>query len=932
MIRGEVYYKFIFPNYNKLSGTGKSKFGTDQFPVLPTNDGDTQEGEVLSLCRACPDNVITYDQLADNPDTPVSIYNNTNWPLSKKREIRSYVDQWKDIPKYFNLRNYWDHDPPQEGGMSLMVSHSPEVGLTSTPWTKFTASNGKVVYCSLMVSSGDFFYSYCLPDEVIAKSGLKNVIINERFHKNWWTTAIEKSNYWRYYSTAVGSTRNPPQGDQGSLFGEKRVFVQHYFLDDYVVKLGYKVKTYTGDDGLEHSKVVPLHIDATDSIYTDPNDPAYTDPTDENYTNGIFPYVDDPPGTKNGKTAQQKIADASDADTRILNFQNNYVFTTGWNNLEYKPEHVPAVEGDHVSLPYNCGQNADTGKLEDLKYDFINLEATRRILYYHNGTQLKYNNDSVRDIHPTSDIPRYISSSGKTTVLSYEPPDEYLDSDYIYNGGTVRGTPPLKIKYNLLRYAMNDRPPFTDCETVLVMWVANKGDPANVPDGDVEGLHNLVWEQYAIPISVRCCYKGLPSSVTEDNGVVKKHCNKRFLVSYPTYQSKTGTIYGGKSTGSITKSSTCPFHFHFNEAYEKNIYKDALFAKDLVDYSQDYVVSLHIRGGAFIDGDNFFDTQKYLFKTFNAQYSEGCSALYVRKKYLTDDYIKVNADTPYDTTKWVWSQTVVPLSYRNTVCQAYYIYVPERLYTIDINSTPYIRDRSGAAFTPTTAKDTDNQLYFRRKNFEKWDFAYINGWGPVRHKSGAPTDHIDSTDPEHPTPIQPNAVEECAVYDTWFIALFDASKLIIDKVTGGLSIVDAAGLYSYLNIKIPPRSDANAWDNWDDLYITSFGISPYNICEDESYMYLPSKNSDAGHIYPLGLLNNHVQIGNTVYGTDSVTGKVIVGFKQMYDYKYEDLYHFRYENGEYKPVRVIYNAQSNTYLSETLTNPVVTAYVMNYSD
>ena len=113
----EIYYKFIFPDYDSLSGS-------DSDPI-PTSDGVDQVGEVRALCRACPSRVITYDQLT--AENPIDIYRDgiNSWTSTKKNSIKKYIDEYLKIPKYFNLRNYWDANACQEGGMSLMVSDSP---------------------------------------------------------------------------------------------------------------------------------------------------------------------------------------------------------------------------------------------------------------------------------------------------------------------------------------------------------------------------------------------------------------------------------------------------------------------------------------------------------------------------------------------------------------------------------------------------------------------------------------------------------------------------------------------------------------------------------------------------------------------------------------------------------------------------------------
>ena len=212
MNKQEVYYKFILTNYHSLT----YKPGNPGF--VPTNDGADQLGEVRALCKQCPERVITYDQLTAS--NPISMYaNGTNgWTSAKKNTIKSYIDAWLREPKYFNLRNYWDANPCQEGGMSLMVSHTPEVGGDFGEWTKLRV-NGKTVYFSLMVSSGDFFYGFTLPDKVLKKSGLRDKIVNDRFHSNWFFTMEEKLAWKDIFNVDVGQ--------------EKRVFVQNYFNENF---------------------------------------------------------------------------------------------------------------------------------------------------------------------------------------------------------------------------------------------------------------------------------------------------------------------------------------------------------------------------------------------------------------------------------------------------------------------------------------------------------------------------------------------------------------------------------------------------------------------------------------------------------------------------------------------------------------------------
>ena len=124
MSTSQVYYKFIFPDHDKV-----------------------QTSAITTLLSAHPNNVIAYDELADrNP------------------AVKQYLDDYLQIPKYFNLRNYWDTQIFQGGGVSLIVSDTPEVMYNK--YIKFNSTyNGvtKTVYCGLMISSGDFYYNYNLP-------------------------------------------------------------------------------------------------------------------------------------------------------------------------------------------------------------------------------------------------------------------------------------------------------------------------------------------------------------------------------------------------------------------------------------------------------------------------------------------------------------------------------------------------------------------------------------------------------------------------------------------------------------------------------------------------------------------------------------------------------------------------------------------------
>lgn len=947
MKHGEVYYKFIFPNYNKLSGYNKpEKYGTDENPKKLESDGDDQTGEVLTLCRKCPERVITYDQLT--AANPVSIYTNgTNgWTSTKKAAIKNFVDYWKNLPKYFNLRNYWDHDPPQAGGMSLIVSHSPEVGLTSTGWTKFNSSDiqgyageSKIVYCSLMVSSGDFFYSFCLPDEIIAKSELKNEIVTNKFHLNWYFLNNAAKNVWRTIPRAVHFNNSDkffydndhnktyikddnypgyPYADlyhfnEPSLVNpgtgyERRVFSQAYFHDFFQcapqIKNG-KVIQAPGDfqEDLKHDF---LDLEATRRI-------LYYD--DTNNSNTQLKY------TKNNITHYITIQPTSDIPILLddyefnINLPSDYFQGLAWwrddkDQTPETPENVNTIMNKPITInTYNNTTNSWEAKT----------------VY----TGKRFSDDNCKCLRDmTKQIVTYLREKlpkiGKNTRISYEPPAVY-DIDR-------GGCPPLQIPYNLLRYCLNDRPPFTDCETVLVMWVAtpyrdsnnNLVTPDTISNGDVASLHKLNWQQYAIPISMRCCYKNVDSSITEN----KKHCNKRFLVSYPCYLNKPGVLYNYKYSGTISDCNDYQAHFQFNETYKKNVFREALYTKDLVDYSQDYVITFHINKSTF---NNIFNIQKFMFNKLG---DNSCKALYIRKKYIPDMKCSYNNETG----RWVWGiGDFGALSNRYTASQAYYLYVPERLYSINHNNNDYIRNKNQTEgpFIPTKAEDPNDNyaLYFRKENFIKWDFAYENnGLGPARIKNSA----NENRDP----------VEQCAVHDDYFIALFnaDSTQQNITQVKGELYIDNADLLNSYLKQIIPPRytgdlNKSNAFDNWDDLYITSIGISPYNIYDDSCFKHNTAvRNYDDLHIYPLGLLNNYIKIkidGTNTYKTYGTNyNKVIVGFKKMYDYQYNDMYHFRYNatTHTYDPVQVIFNFNTCEYPTNNIgiNPPIVTAYVMNY--
>ena len=473
--------------------------------------------------------------------------------------------------------------------------------------------------------------------------------------------------------------------------------------------------------------------------------------------------------------------------------------------------------------------------------------------------------------------------------------------------GQAHGTPPLQIPYDLLRYCLNDRPPFTDCETLLVMWIAkpyrdsnnNIVTPDTISDDDpqkLKKLHDLDWQQYAIPITMRCCFKDNTEKDTctsNQNNGPHKHVHDRFLISYPFYQS---TEYRYNRDANL-QMKNYQFHFRFNAAYNKNKTNlESLFVKDLIDYSQDYIVTFHNiaykdNSLSTTNNSSFFDIQKFLFKKLGS-----CKSLYVRKGYTT-----INDNN-------------AALSNRRYAAQVYYIYVPSTLYDININYTDYILAKgTNTKFIPSQAKlDPNNQnseYYFSKNQFDKWKPAFSNFF------------NLDQ--------------DKCATDDNIFVTIFNNTSQLINEIPGSISLDDAYNLKTWLEERTSLI--------WDNLYISTFGVSPYNIYESQCYLFNPNADPVC-RIFPLGLLNNYIKItridNNTTitetYGTSY--NKVIVGFKQMYDYDYSDMYHFKYDsiNRVYKPVQSIYNFNASTaghavFNESSVPAPTVTAYVMDYN-
>lgn len=899
----EVYYKFFFPNYNSLStSTSGSNF-------IPDSDGVDQSGEVRALCNECPERVITYDQLKEtNSNNLISMYK-TAWETNRPQTqifsrsfIKKCIDKYLEFPKYFNLRNYWDANVCQEGGMSLMVSDSPEVGGDYGGYTRFTIKENdndeneleKYVYCSVMISSGDFFYSFCLPSDILNKSGLLDEVVTSKFHSNWylkngsgkgWFDYNDEKNRWWYYSSTIGHPRNP------GVNTEKSVFVPHYFLQGNVVPLG---KKWSGDG---EDTLVDLHFD--------PNDPEYTS-----------------------------------ADRRV--YSNQYVTRTN----------LPCTDNDLIGLPYgSTGRNISgyNSKMEDLKRDFIELEATRRILYYNenDSTKLKYTDGSIRTIHSTSDIPHIVSGFGYNTVLSFNAPDEYINDNYTYTYTTyevvgtttnprtgeqedvydnviheepAHGTPPLQIPYDLLRYCLNDRPPFTDCETVLVMWIAtpykvgvNKITPDTISTGDVAALNRLNWQQYAIPISCRCCFKNSTDtdSFIQGHQGSHKHVHNRFLVKYPfNYWS----IGNSNSYSTFEENSNLVYRYHTRRAgsYKatdsSNVdFKEVLFLQDLVHYSDNYII--------VYQNTNYlnygFDIQGYLLK----KYSNAFKQLYVEKTYY-------NPGNGYNGTEGGKGNS------NNHENQLYYIKVDEiyadeqnnTIQVFDINTNGYSSSNRRICICKPSTTDVfkpSDVIYRLNINDQKWDpHGSVAASRKVKILNKIRDFNFDDV-----TYYKKYGYNDWRIADNYFFTLFDANykvgdtKIFTKHTECQFSIINSDQLHTTLN--------------WDDIYISSFGISQYNP------VYIDALYHHTGQgiaYYSLGILDNYIALDGVAYGS-TTNGKIIVGFENMLDFNYEDAYHFKYyaEDHMYKPVNKIINTNYSYDITVRSNNYTCIAYTVDYN-
>lgn len=857
----EIYYKFIFPDYNSLSGS-------DSDPI-PKSDGTNQIGEVRSLCRACPSRVITYDQLA--AATPITMYADS-WSAEKRASIKKYIDEYLKIPKYFNLRNYWDANVCQEGGMSLMVSDSPELGVDLQTYTKFIV-DGKTIYCAVMISSGDFFYNFCLPDEVIEKSGLREKIVTEKFHSNWFISeddqliqrtvpraiVFNNSDHVDYhknesYYSYIPDPNYPgypydglmdfysPSDVNPKVGSEKRVFVQKYFSDFFQYGLqggGKAVKNYT--DLNEDLKRDFIALEATRRIlYYNSDTTKLTNPNNE------------------------IVKITSTSDIPII-------------DTDISPKMQPGVAQGLAWWKDSSDSDQYKTPIEINKYNSTTKEWEKVTVY----TREDYARDNCALLRKmskivTTQLVKNIDELGKNTATSYEPPRVYRTEEH--------GCQPLQIPYNLLRYAMNDRPPFTDCETVLIMWVADK-DPMSTDVTTVADLHNCNFEQYAIPISVRCC------STDSTN-----HIHDRFLVDYP----RKWSIHNNDDNTVDKSKSRLAYRYHTRRA-ESTTFPEVMYLQDIAYCSNDHI--LVYQNSSYINKG--FDVQGYLLKN----YKDSFEKLYALKTY-------------YKT-----SVTDSAAASNNQNGQLYYIRVNENdannQKVFDINTANYdaISNRRICICKPNSTDifKPSEKIYRKNVNGGKW-----NPTGTIAPSGDVSilgvTRHWNFDDVNYHTQFGYN---DWRIDDNSFITLFNANHKVNNKPVFTmlenceLEIVNSQELYNILG---------NATDRWDDIYISSLGVTRYNPVLIDAIFH----GGQGNIIYSIGVLDNHIKLNNTAYGS-STNNKIVVGFANMLDFHIEDLYHFKYINNEYKSVKTTLDLATYKYKDEILSSaPICTAYVVDY--
>ena len=203
--------------------------------------------------------------------------------------------------------------------------------------------------------------------------------------------------------------------------------------------------------------------------------------------------------------------------------------------------------------------------------------------------------------------------------------------------------------------------------------------------------------------------------------------------------------------------------------------------------------------------------------------------------------------------------------------------MPKDLYEVNTDLPACISNSSDSAALKPAQLD-----YFKQENFSRWDFDGDNDW---------------------------------QINNKWFITIFDKSKIgtkdsPLQEISGKLELVDAENLRASL-----PKIGSYTWD---DIYLTSLCISPSSLVYDNSI--INDANTLSGIGVSLDYLHNHIKIGDTVYDTNSgLNQKVVVGFKDVYDYKLDDSHHFRY------------NSTTNTYTLVNNIDYLYTAYVLDNS-
>lgn len=889
----EIYYKFIFPNYDSLSGSDSDSFptvdgsGSNSFP---TWDGDDQDGEVRALCRICPERVITYDQLTATNPKPMYANGTNGWSVDKKTAIKNYIDKYLKIPKYFDLRNYEDTVSTQRLGMSLMVSDSPEVGGDYSHYTKFDF-DGKTIYCAVMISSGDFFYNFCLPEEVLIKSGLLDEITASKFHTNWFITnddisirrAVPRAIHFNnsdyiYYSNSPSSHQyipdtdypgypyvslsslNSPSPENPLLDHEKRVFVQHYFSNHFQYGLQSGDSVSVHGDFNEDLKQDFLGLEATRRILYYYDGVRLKNPDNDNL-----------------------ITIASTDDIPIL-----------MDKVDY-PSGIP-----QGYLWWSSGQTStNTTPIQINSY----IDGSwREVTVYTRAAYAQNNCAMLRDWSKqiTKIITENINKIGKNTQISYEPPDIYRTDK--------GGCPPLQIPYNILRYTLNDRPPFTDCETVLVMWVAN-GDPDTISDSDsdkVKKLHDLGWEQYAIPISCRCCFN---NKNDRDNGF--KHIHNRFLIDYPkkwdyyyTYNGDTdnpaNTVFNIAATDMIYR-----FHTRRAEMYDSNDtnedtrFKEVLYLQDLIRYSNDYIIAY--QNTAYYNKG--FDIQGYLFTNYSSDFA---------KLYVSKTFVKPSLNDGHT----ISNATGISMNQQG---QFYYIRVNKTdshgNNVFDINTDGYSSsNRRICICEPNTTNvfKPSDRIYRLNINGEKWVYDASNFIAPTTKVSIL--GEVKDFGFDDMSYYQTYGYNDWFIYDSYLIALFKKPSGIT-TLTKQLTLTGHTSLYNDLG-------------KWNNIYISSLGVTQYNPVLVDAVLLGGGQTT----IYPLGILDNHIQLDGITYGSSTSNG-IVIGFANMLDYLQEDLYHFKYINNEYRPVKtsLLDYSSSSQGPVDIPTSYTCTAYIMNYS-